>query len=265
MDMREEWQRRANAGDPVAASSLFRALFTCEMIDSTLTNTPIMATFFLPPGVSIDDVEPSVREDVLRQVDEHQPEEDFAKAHAGYCAGSEGAVDDHARYAAALQAAKLGDELAASCFVVGASVYMIGEHDSFDVVGGPPPNNPTDPWIKAQYQENALALAERGVEKGDWSMVTALEGFYSDNDILFAGRLTQPDRAMHYAYSVLWALGARESPDDAVTLEAPMDADGLPLSLEVTKRAEAWANETYARHFAGIPQPENGFRFCDLR
>jgi hypothetical protein len=263
--IRDDLQRRADSGDAAAASELYRDLFTCDEIKTTLASAEDIPKALVPDGRSIDELEPDVRESVLRERARYQPAMDFANANAGFCAGSEEAIDDRSKYSAALQAAKLGDEGAAVCYVSSAITYLVGEHETFDVIGGPAPNNPVDPLIAAAYRENALDLAQRGVQRGDWRMVSTLQSIYSNSSRLYSFRLTQPDPAKNYAYRKLSRLGpavpSLQGSEDAV----PLDSTDYPLTEQEKAEADQWAMKTYQNYFTNSPPRQSSWAVCDLR
>jgi hypothetical protein len=125
------------------------------------------------------------------------------------CEGIGSELDDGRVYRSALQAAKLGDDVATAC-------YMTGQ---FNV----PASLMTNVYGQA-YRANALQLADAGVARGSWPVVRALVSVYSGTPY---GGLTnylfKDDPSLELRYTLLLRLGTSDD-----------DASAKPLDQRIT-------------------------------
>jgi hypothetical protein len=173
---------------------------------------------------------------------------------------------EEATYPTMLLAAEAGSEMAARCYV--SATFPPGE------------KNLKDPAHMAEFRQHAMSLAQAGIARGDWTMVSLLAYAYSDNagwgidaPLISAWyRVDDRDPLKWYAYLKLEALGQEADGESAASAE-----DGLQELIEQHQlapndviAADAWARELFVRYFAGRPYtgPRPGqweMTICDPR
>jgi hypothetical protein len=166
------------------------------------------------------------------------------------CPPATAALTDGSIYALALRAAQAGDEIAASCYVGGA----------FPIA----PDAWRRPETQARLRENAWPLIERGIQRGDWSMVMlaglgsnpkrygfthapvnplAPPGFLVTSEIYKSG-----DRERSYRMTRLRQIAA--SARVAGNYDAGyLEFTGQSLTDAQLRAAETWAQQTFAGTF----------------
>jgi len=143
----------------------------------------------------------------------------------------------------ALRAAQLGDNDAADCYVGMPVTFARGLVDHPE-------------WLE-QYKENALALADAAIRRGDWTMVEQLQDSYAKKgvdggDLLH--QLTGTDPAMAYRYSRLALLAMAEHPDVPRTVldqQRTLAMESLPGAA--IQAGDAWADDAHRRYFSANP------------
>jgi hypothetical protein len=259
-EIRDKLAARGENGD-AAATQLYQYMETCIWMKSLAADVDPLANV-VPAGADRADLPDDQRARAQCYLNLRDEQLQFAQDNADSCAGMDNELTDRNLYASALQAAKLGDPDAANAYVRGAVQYLIPEGETFDVVGGPPAHNPQDPEIAAQYKANALDVAESGITRGDWNMVSALMAGYSNHDWFLSFRLADPNPVLAYRYRRLWTLGTAGPGQVRREAETSLDTNGL--TSEQVQAADEWAQETYQRYFAEIPKPrEPGIGVCE--
>jgi hypothetical protein len=232
----DELNARADAGDAAAASRLYREVNRC-INAKTLPAVRLSLKGLIERDISKMSAEEIA--DAERMMARLQEQLQELEAAASMCAHA--LPEQRQLFPAALRAAQLGDLAAADCFVLGPMVYASGLLDH-------------PQWI-TQYKENALTLANSAVERGDWHMVALLMLAYSHADFLdnnLLSRVTGTNPAMAYRYGKLMRLGqdptrgADESDEDERVFNG--------LSPEAIAAENAWAQDAYRRFFGGVPK-----------
>ena len=232
----DELKARADAGDAAAASRLFHDIGRCKAV---LDSIPLIRKFIAdPPGggdsaLSADAL--AQREKVIASFQRQLPK--YEQLAAGECANL-GPTQTQIM-PAALRAAQLGDNNAADCYV-GMPVPLA--HGLID--------HPE--WL-LQYKENALALADAAIRRGDWTMVQQLQMSYAEKSITgidLLHQLTGSDPAMAYRYSRLLLLGMTEHPDvSKVYLDQQRARAMESLSPALVDTGDKWADDVHRRYF----------------
>jgi len=229
---------RAYVGDAQAASRLFSDLQRCSQVASINRQVPIAAMRYLnakPEKVSEESAK-SMNTMLTMMSDELK----YARDNATLCAGLDD-VDLMNTTPAALQAALLGDDVAASCYLGSNLTRQPGVLDHLE-------------WLVA-FKDNALPLADASVERGNWTAVKQLafayKGVFRD-DLL--SQVTGSDATQAYRYLKLWRLGAK--PGDTSYLDNELEQAIKQLTSDAVTAADAWANDTYQHSFAANPHTD---------
>jgi hypothetical protein len=238
------------SSEGVADIARFRAAKLCvqaEMFGSMIDQSTV-ETFIAPegtPGITDEDRQTEIAEAsrVLDLVD--QAKED--------CKTPIDDLLDGGMYDVALRAAQAGDEQAASCFVGG---------------GFPMPDSL---WrqaeVRARFRRQSIPLLERGIRRGDWSMVVlaslsvtvrskpqrghyiAPTPSYRPAFSLVLDAFSQGDAERAYALNVLKELGTPDrykGSNDGYLVKVAGQLDQAQRL-----RAETWAKDAFARYFHG--------------
>jgi len=238
-----ELRTRVDAGDGAAATRLFHDLKICRELRFAQDVGPTLLT-----GALNEPTRGKSPEELNQQyesLDRTQKMMDFVHDNAAMCAGIDLDQFD-ATVPAMLVAARSGDLLALDCYLgmeISAVPGRLLDHPE---------------WL-TQYKQNALALAQSGLELGDWRVVKLLEFAYSAGSAgTLLGYVTgqHPDPEQAYRYQKLERLGA--TGDFAVQLGMmfPIAAPNASLSKEQVAAADAWAQDVYTRYFHGTSSNE---------
>ncbi|MEP6483055.1 MAG: hypothetical protein ABJB01_01310 [Rudaea sp.] len=223
---------RADSGDAAAASRLYRDTQRClnvAYINRTVAD--VVKRMLTQNTASMSAQQLSLRENMLGQM-QHQL--DQARQNVSFC---EGLADKHFDQLLPMtfRAAQLGDNEAAHCYVGGVFLQQDGVLDHPE-------------WL-AQYRQNAMAVADRAVERGDWTMVAQLRAAYAGtSDVDNFSQITGYDPAMQYRYLKLERLGADAK--DADDFQNAIVALLPSLNENDVAAGDAWADETHRRYFA---------------
>jgi hypothetical protein len=223
---------RADSGDARAASRLYHDLLRCR-VSASINSDVAQATksALMDRNINLTPQELDAREKKLAHM---QEQADSARANESLCLGVSAAYLEELE-PAALRAAELGDDDAASCYVDGGFLSMPGidEHPE---------------WL-AQYKQHALDIADQSIGRGNWTMVRQ---FYDAlGDIKGAtpfGRLTGRDVAQQYRYARLMQFGADAADNGAINGE--VNALVASLSENDIAVGDIWARNTYQHAFA---------------
>ena len=240
----DELKTRADSGDGEAASRLFHDLESCRRVRFAQETWNQLTGIALNEPVKNKSSEELILQD--QSLDRTQKMIAFVRDNTAMCAGL-GSEQVDATVPAMLIAAQSGDLPALDCYL-GLQVSSV-------------PGNLIDhpEWL-TQYKQNAPALAQLGIERGDWHVVKLLQFAYSigaDGSLLLGyvtGRHPDPEQA--YRYQKLERLGA--SGDYAVQLDRMYSFIDASLSKQQIAAADAWAQETYSRYFQGTSSNELG-------
>ena len=171
-DIRAELEARAQAGDTEAASRLFRDTQRCADVRRINTTVSRMAQRMLDQKT--DGISPEAARGREKMFAEYDKQLNFARDNAAVC---EGLSNDDVNQVvpAAMQAALLGDTMAADCYV-GSGMY------------GTPQGLLDHPEWLSNYKQNAVTIANAAIDRGDWSMVSMLANAYGANFFCLAAR-----------------------------------------------------------------------------
>jgi hypothetical protein len=237
----DELKARADAGDASAASRLYHDIRRCMIV---LDRVPAMRGLVgnsqqgddSDSGVNPDAMTP--RQATVASVRYHLSKD--AQAATRQCADLSPAQLQI--MPAALRAAQLGDNAAADCYVGIPVSFARGLMDH-------------PQWL-LQYKENALALADAAIRRGDWTMVEQLQASYAQKGVNgeLLHQLTGTDPAMAYRYSRLELLAMTEHPDIPGNSLDQQRAMALAwLSPAAIEAGDAWADEVHRRYFGADP------------
>lgn len=247
-DTRTELQARAEAGDAEAAYRFYRDTLRCAEHLRNKTSAPRLAEIAL----SDSDKKGSRSGGDTAFLDMAQKQLDFVRANAAFCADLDSTDVDPLFLPSALRAALLGDIAAADCYVSGGGTFGI------------PPGLLDHPEWLADYRENALAIANAAIEKGDWTMVAQLAGAYEGVRPGLLQQVVGRNNAFAYRYLKLSRLGARNDDENVPYLDARLSAAATDMPPDIKAAADAWAQDAYQRYFsAGPPNTAyNSYRVC---
>ena len=244
-DIRADLEARAQAGDAEAASRLFRDTQRCVDVHHINAMVPHMAQRTLDQ--KIDGISPDAARGREKMLAEYDKQLNFARDNAALCEGLSSA-DVNQVMPAAMHAALLGDTMAADCYI-GSGLY------------GMPPGLLDHPEWLGDYKQNAVAIANAAIDRGDWSMVPLLSNAYDAN--FFAsllGQVTGRDPVQAYRLLKLRSLGATNSrAADFVNRELAMIGSEIPADAKAA--GDAWAQQTFQTAFGSTPTPPNGGGF----
>jgi hypothetical protein len=215
---------RAMSGDAAAARRLFRDTQLCEDAISARKE----ASIALDPNNNVA-ANAGQRDQVLANLQKS------LELGARICADVTEEDLSSIIYPIVLSAANSGDERAAECYV---AAYYEPSDDMRSGVG------------LEDYRNNALRLAEEGVQRGSWQMVSLLKIAYGSSrrqSLLYS--IVEPDPAKAYAYAYLEWLGMpAESGAPLNEMLEGMRSSG-EISPETRAASEAWARSTFSRNF----------------
>jgi len=236
VDTFDTLKSRADAGDARAAARLYNDLLRCH-VSATINSDVAQATksALTDRNINLTPQELDARERKLAHMQELA---DSAHANESLCLGVSAAYLQELE-PAALHAAELGDDDAASCYVGGDFLSMTGVTDHPE-------------WM-AQYKQHALDIADQSVARGNWTMVRQFYDALGDvRGTTPFGRLTGRDIAQQYRYAKLMQLGA----DAAGRAAVDEEVGALLPSLSENDIAvgDIWARNTYQRMFASHPE-----------
>ena len=232
-DRYSELKARADANDPAAASALFRDIMDCSFANNMKKTMPPRALAELERDSSNDTAEElEVHE---RQLGDMQKTLDFVRKQQARCADFGEAPTD-AIMPAMLKAAQLGDQLATRCYLDSDSLI------TWNLISHPD-------WLE-DYKNNVLAIAQRGIEHGDWRVVGLLQrSRLGPFKATLLGQILSSDPAAEYRYLKLMRLGS--SGDFGASLDPMIAVSAQDLSPEQMANADAWSQQTYDNYFNG--------------
>lgn len=242
-----ELQAEAAAGDTAAASRLFRDVQRCADVRRINAVVPRMAESMLnqkADGMSADQLKNHER--VMANFNRQLA---FANDNAALCADL-GDDQINQLLPASMQAAMLGDQSAANCYVAGGASY------------GLPPGLLDHPEWLAEYKQNALNIANAALQAGDWKMVGILRSAYANelgNSLL--SQATGADPAMAYRYQKLLSLRASDTKVQAAEQSALTYA-AAQITPQARADADAWAQQEYSQYFSASTQPQGSPRYA---
>jgi hypothetical protein len=246
-----ELKARADAGDAKAASRLYQDTQRCAGVREINAMTPKVTSYLLNQKTS--EMSPETLKASEQALANFQKRLNFARDNAGLCADLS---DDEINqlFPTALQAAQLGDNAAADCFVNGGATFGIPR----GILDHPE-------WL-LDYKQNALAIADTAITQGDWTMVSMLGDAYNNSySPSMLGHLTGQDNVQAYRYLKLRLLGATSGGKgvDYLAQELVQIANEIPPDAKLA--GDAWAQDAYQRYFAASPvNPSvNSYRPCN--
>jgi len=242
---------RANAGDAAAASRLYHDVARCNGALGALPTTAQMIASELARDRSAMSAAELDRHEHSLQYLYRKLDRD--KATAAMCAG---ASDEQvgSTMPVMLRAAQLGDLNALDCYI-GSELTAPGMLDHPE-------------WLTL-YKQNAPALIDSAMQRGDWVAVELMRHAYAGAGLAnFAEsqrrQLVDADPVMNYRYLRLEQLGAQG--DLATSLKVSANLIARDLTPQQIAESEAWARDEYNRHFAGasINDVFNGADICEI-
>jgi len=227
---------RADAGDAPAASRLFRDTFRCVTAREQLLSTPTAAALLLGGDTSKLSAEQLTEHE--RHLANLEAVLSNARKESKKC---EGLNETQLLVTPImLEAARLGDVAAGTCYVEG---YMMSDPRLFD--------HPE--WLP-EFKSIAPAIAQASVARGDWGAVAQLQHAYARDGFggLLLGRIVAPDPVQNYRYLKLRRLGANA--ENTRYYDRDLAFVARDLSADQVAAGDAWAQETYLRYFSATPE-----------
>jgi hypothetical protein len=235
----DELKARADAGDAAAASRLFRDLELCKRVDELRRALPDMVSY---AEDSNNDKPSSGHFSAEQMLERSQRMLDFVKHNETTCAGLD-QNQINAITPAMLEAAQLGDRDARDCYVTTTMFSRI-------------PGLLDHPEWLTQYKQHALPFVESAIQEGDWRVVDMLQHAYAGDLVgTLLGQQVGTDPALAYRYLKLLRLGAIVR---AASLDQQLAEAQRRLTPDEIADATSWAQDTYARYFAGSSSDEIG-------
>jgi hypothetical protein len=228
---------RADAGDAVAASQLYRDVQRCRTAgDQARTIAQVSRQLPDPNGEAGIVAFRPAGQTAVRMLSEMRV---FVNANAGRCADATQAQLD-ALVPAMYRAAQLGDVRAIDCYAGGG----------FDLM----PRLLDHPEWLADLRD-IPQMFDDALRRGDWVAVELLHdahaGLFRETP---AGHVITADPALDYRDLRLERLGA--TGDFAQKLDRLLADAMSDLTTQQVADGDTWANDTYARYFAGTSSNE---------
>lgn len=226
----DELKARADAGDAIAASRLYRDLSICWGAKAMIRSNTLGAQTLLDAQNNTMSIE-----DQQEQMEAAQKFVKGSEVLRTLC--TDVAPDMLGKLAAvSLEAAQLGDANARNCYVHRGPFVNPGSLVS-------------DPSSIDTYREQAPALIDSAMAAGDWKMVSMLEYAYGPSGANLIAGLVGPDPVQHYRYLKLFRLGAdgyRIS-----ELDHQLAYAATQLNAQQLADADLWARTMQQTHFKG--------------
>jgi hypothetical protein len=245
-DIFADLKARADANDPAAATELYRDLGRCQYERDMARLLPKILPSVLDRDTSKDSLETLKNRDGMLQ--NMQKELDFVQRNQAFCADLDNATLQQ-YVPSALKAAQLGDPRAARCYLGGAVERTSGLLDHPE-------------WL-SDFKQNAMSLADQGIQQGDWGIAALLGhaygGLFSSS---FLTQVTGTDPVKAYQYLKLQRLGANG--DFVSNLDSQLATASADLTPDQIAQGDAWAQQTYTQYYSGSASNElsNGVNTC---
>lgn len=242
-----ELQARAETGDAEAASRLYRDLQRCAIVRNINRRMPNAAAYYL--NMKVDKMSADEARNAGVMLDMMDADLRYARDNAASCVDLDDG-DMNNLVPSSLQAALLGDDKAASCYLGSDLLRQPGLLDHPE-------------WLAA-FKDNALPLATMAVSSGNWTVVKQLAFAYKG---AFSGALltqvTGVDPVQAYRYLKLWRLGA-DSGEDTEYLDSQLGEVAKQLPVQAASDADVWAQDAYQRYFMNAPHtdPRGSINIC---
>lgn len=245
-----ELQARAAAGDAEAASRLYHDTQRCAQFRRMKVSAPRIAEMALGGTDKKSNLSPK---DSAVFLDIAQKQLDFIRDNAIFCSDLNDDDIDPIFLPSALQAALLGDAAAADCYVSGGGTF------------GFPPGLLEHPEWLTDFKQNAIAIANAAIEKGDWIMVSQIANAYDGMMPSLLQQAAGPDKALAFRYYKLSRIGAQGDGNGLQYLAGRLSALAKDIPSNAKAAADAWAQDAYQRYFSKNPQNTayKNYRVCD--
>lgn len=232
-DKYSELKSRADADDPIAAAELFHDLMNCSFAAAMKKAMPPKALAELNRDSSGDSVEQLEAHE--RELGNIQRTLDFVRDQETRCADFENPPPDSVM-PSMLKAAQLGDQLATRCYLDGS--FLV----TSNLISHPE-------WLE-DYKQNALEIAQRGMERGDWRVVGLMQrAQLGPFKFELLGQIDSNDPTAEYRYLKLERLGS--TGDFGTSLDPMMATSAQRLSPDQIAQADAWSQRMYSNYFNG--------------
>lgn len=226
-------QARANAGDAVAATRLFRDLDRCNRLrGSEWRNKGVTGDL---ANKKTDGMSPEQLRTYQILFDTMKVRQQSVHENQALCAGvSDEMLDTLVPNLA--QAARLGDEDARACYLGRGPLY-----DARSLLA--------HPETLQAYRNNTSAMMEAGLAAGDWRVVDLLQQAYEPGAQGLLAGLVGADPVQHYRYLRLYRLGAEQH--RVARLDQQLAAAAANLTSAQLADADQWAQTTLRGNFKG--------------
>lgn len=228
-----ELQARANAGDAVAATRLFRDLDRCKRLrGSEWRNAGVAGDL---ARKNTDGMSPAQLRTQQILFDTMKVRQQSVHENQALCAGASDEMLDTLVPNLA-QAARLGDEDARACYLGRGPLY-----DARSLLA--------HPESLQAYRNNTSAMIDAGLAAGDWRVVDLLQQAYEPGAQSLLAGLVGADPVQHYRYLRLYRLGAEQH--RVATLDQQLAAAAANLTSAQLAEADEWARTTLRGNFKG--------------
>lgn len=228
-----ELQARANAGDAVAATRLFRDLDRCNRLrGSEWRNKGVTGDLASKKTAGMS---PEQLRTYQILFDTMKVRQQSVHENQALCAGASDEMLDTLVPNLA-QAARLGDEDARACYLGRGPLY-----DARSLLA--------HPESLQAYRNNTSAMMEAGLAAGDWRVVDLLQQAYEPGAQSLLAGLVGADPVQHYRYLRLYRLGAEHH--RIARLDQQLAAAAANLTPVQLADANEWAQTTLRGNFKG--------------
>jgi hypothetical protein len=240
-----ELQARANAGDPAAATRLYRDLGLCSRFHGIDRANTQLADELLREKV--DTADPQQLENYQVQLDAIETRKQVMQRFHTLCDGADEAMLE-ALVPNLRKAAELGEGYARACYLQKGPSF-----DSRHLMNHPE-------WLDA-YRTGVSSMINAGMEAGDWRVVDILRNAYQPGAESPLAGVLGSDSYQYYRYLKLYRLGAeqyRAEQLDQLVLEAASKLTPAQLA-----DADAWAQSIFQQNFNSSSSTESTIQGWD--
>lgn len=229
-EMFSDLRERAVSGDAQAATRLYQDVQRCRHVSEIMTR--LSGAHSYGSGITL--------QYRSNELDLDEKDLHFAQDSESLCSGvTDEQLGEDSMVSNTLLAAQLGNLDAAECYVI---------------LNGLIPKRPQ--WL-ADYEQNAVALVNSAIDRGDWSMMQIVLNAYMSANSERADLLSHylpASSAQVYRYYKLWSLGNYgESLGAYGDGSRGMDAASSQMTAAEVAAADEWATQMYRQHFNASP------------